>query len=56
MVQGAAVNLESSTNGVAQTLDDEGHLTEVINGTIAKGQTTKTGKHTGTVTVSVRYN
>ncbi|MDP0493635.1 MAG: DUF4402 domain-containing protein [Fusobacterium sp. JB021] len=52
----ATVNLTSLKNGIAQTLDDEGHLTEVINGVIDKGQTTKTGVHTGTVTVSVMYN
>jgi len=52
----ATVSLTSVKNGIAQTLDDEGHLTEVINGVIAKGQTTKTGVHTGTVTVSVMYN
>ena len=50
------VTLTSDNNEEVQTLDDEGSLTQIINGSIAKGQTTKTGQHTGTVTVSVRYN
>ncbi|MFK4785518.1 DUF4402 domain-containing protein [Fusobacterium sp. MFO224] len=52
----ATVTLSSENNDVAQTLDNKGNLTQTIKGNIAEGQTTKTGEHTGTVTISVKYN
>lgn len=52
----ATVTLTSENNNVAQTLDSQGELTQNIAGDIAAGQTTKTGEHTGSVTISVKYN
>jgi len=52
----ATVTLTSENNDVAQTLDSKGNLTQSISGNIAEGETTKTGEHTGTVTISVKYN
>lgn len=50
------VTLSSANSGTAQLLDDAGNLTQTISGKIAAGQTTHAGQHTGTVTVSVKYN
>lgn len=52
----ATVTLTSENNEVSQTLDSKGNLTQTIKGNIAEGETTKTGEHTGTVTISVKYN
>jgi len=52
----ATVTLTSEHNDVAQTLDADGNLTQTISGNIAEGETTKAGEHTGSVTISVKYN
>ena len=50
------VTLDSHMSGLAQTLDDNGELIQVVTGKIAEGATKNTGIHTGTVSISARYN
>ncbi|MDP0505846.1 MAG: DUF4402 domain-containing protein [Fusobacterium sp. JB019] len=51
----ATVTLSSDVEGT-QNLGEDGEIIHTIKGNIAEGETTKAGEHTGTVTISVKYN